>query len=89
MRKLERPIILGNFIFCPLQEMPLLGNDCQACEFVRKEEDRYFCLFEAKEDSSDGSYPIKTIIDVLLDRLLAGQKDLCLDELETLLKGSQ
>jgi hypothetical protein len=86
MSKMDKPILLGNFIFCSLQQMPLLGNDCQACEYIRSLENEYFCVYEAEEENyPEDSYPVRTVIEVLLDMLAAGQKDLRLDELESLL----
>ncbi|MDD2510141.1 MAG: hypothetical protein PHG94_03315 [Syntrophomonas sp.] len=83
---MEKPILLGNFIFCSLQQVPLLGNDCQACDYLRSRENEHFCIYEAEvENGSADIYQVRAVIEVLLDLLAVGQKDLRLEELESLL----
>ncbi|KUG04513.1 hypothetical protein ASZ90_018104 [hydrocarbon metagenome] len=47
---MKREITLGNFIFCLLNEMPVMGNDCQGCEFIIQEEGIYFCTHSEEDD---------------------------------------
>ncbi len=47
-----KQIIMGNFIFCSLGEIPVMGNDCQGCEFLIQEEELYYCT-HSEEDEDD------------------------------------
>ena len=46
IRKSE--IIMGNFIFCLLRDMPVMGNDCRGCEYILQEGDTFYCTLRKK-----------------------------------------
>lgn len=80
---MENVIIMGNFIFCPLHQMPLLGNDCQECEYIRKDEETYYCVCEpAEEDQTSAEeFDLKKLINIMIDLLYEGQTSLRKEEL--------
>ncbi len=45
-----KEVIMGNFIFCLLCEMPVMGNDCHGCEYLIKEEEIYYCTHSEEDD---------------------------------------
>jgi len=75
---MERPIVINNFNLCPLTQLPTLGTECLQCEHMNNNEAEYFCIYD--EDSQAG-LPIKEIIDILLDLLVAGKSTISQDEL--------
>ncbi|NLO21104.1 MAG: hypothetical protein GX119_03800 [Syntrophomonadaceae bacterium] len=46
---MKSEIIMGNFIFCLLRHMPVMGNDCHGCEYILQEGDTYYCTLEEEE----------------------------------------
>ncbi len=43
-------VTMGNFIFCSLCETPVMGNDCQGCEFLIQEEEINYCTHSEEDD---------------------------------------
>lgn len=79
---MKRIIIMGNFIFCPMHQMPLLGNECQGCQFVSKIEEEYFCVCKPEEESQTpmDEFDLKELINILVDLLYEGQTSINKEE---------
>lgn len=86
---MENIIIMGNFNFCPLHQMPVLGNDCQECEYIRKVEADFFCICEPEEDASSDEFDLKQLINIMIDLLYAGQTSIKREELISILDQEQ
>ena len=85
---MEKPIFMGNFVFCFLQERPILGNDCHGCDYMKTGDNEYFCTFETEEEKSKSEsdlYNTAEIITLLVYCLEKGQTTLNRDELKKLL----
>ncbi|MEN6328332.1 MAG: hypothetical protein ABFD18_19255 [Syntrophomonas sp.] len=80
---MEKVILMGNFIFCPMQQMPRLGNECQECQFLSKTEENYYCVCELgeEEQTSAGEFDLKELINIMIDLLYKGQTSLKKEEL--------
>ncbi len=46
---MKSEIIMGNFIFCLLKDLAVMGNDCQGCEYILQEGESYYCTVEEEE----------------------------------------
>ena len=87
--KLAKEILMGNFIFCSLRQVPVLGLECQGCEFITSTEGSHYCICENEEYKHSGEeYSIKELINILLDELVQGKMTVSRDELENLLSGN-
>ncbi|MDD3270369.1 MAG: hypothetical protein PHX14_13705 [Syntrophomonadaceae bacterium] len=80
---MEKLILMGNFIFCPIYERPLLGIECQECQFISKIDENYFCNCEPEEESQTPpeEFDIKELINIFVDLLYSGQTSLKREEL--------
>ena len=83
---MEKVVLMGNFIFCPLHQMPILGNECQECQYIRKIEEDYFCVCEPEEDqTSADEFDLKRLINIMIDLLYEGQTSIKREELINIL----
>lgn len=80
---MQNIIIMGNFNFCPMRQMPVLGNDCEDCEHIRKDEETYFCVCE--EETSLDEFDLKQLINIMIDLLYEGQTTIKREELINIL----
>ncbi|MDD2620556.1 MAG: hypothetical protein PHC92_07815 [Syntrophomonadaceae bacterium] len=85
---MEKLITIGNFIFCPLHQIPLLGIECQKCEYVSIIEENHFCICELEEECQTPAeeFDIKELINIFVDLLYSGKTSLKREELKKILE---
>ena len=74
---------LQYFNFCPMQQHPVLGMFCRACQHLRESDGDYYCGYD--EGPETEGYLIRDLINRLLECLEAGEKSLSREELLALL----
>lgn len=71
----------GGFVFCPLYDIPVMVIQCQDCDYRQKDQEVFLCVYEERESEQD-EYPIRALIDKLLDLWEEGRQSLSKEELE-------
>lgn len=76
-------VTMGNFIFCPLMQSPILSNTCIECEYIRKDSDLHYCTYV--QENQQPEFAVKDLIVTLLNLMEEGKTSVGPAELKSIL----
>lgn len=79
---MERIIVMGNFILCPMHDAPVISNSCRDCEHISAVGEELHCTYDESLYSEE--LRIVELITLLLELLETGKTRISLPELERL-----